>query len=498
MARSTQTLAGRRPQRRRRAGYGFVAGYLILLLLVGVAPTLYAIWLAFSNSSGQLVGIGNFTQLLSDYRFWPAFENIAIYLVIWMIVLVVAVVGLALMLHGRLRRASTVARFVCYLPGALAGVASALVWMFMLDPSVSPVSWLLRDLGYSSFTSVIAPQRLPLVFAVMAFWTGAGGWIVVMYGALNTIPGDLIEAARMDGASAVKIAWFVQIPLLRKWIAYMLILAFATGTQLPILWLLLAPSKTDAQLVSGAPLSFGSWHDVRLAWDHVSAFEGGIIFTWLRNSAVYSFGALAITLVTAIPAGYGLALTEFIGRKTLLTVTLVVMLMPSAALVLPLFLEMNAVHELGSVWSVILPFSLFPFGVYLVYIYFTASVPKDMLAAARLDGCSEFQAFWHVALPLAKPVVALVAFFSFVGNWNNFFLPLVMLPNDQSAPIQVGLSNLLASTPAFNPVAGGADLNFNRPELALSILLAIAPILLVFLFSQRALVSGMLAGATKE
>jgi multiple sugar transport system permease protein len=276
------------------------------------------------------------------------------------------------------------------------------------------------------------------------------------------------------------------------------IAAFFAFFALPFLWLVLAPTKTDAQLVSGSPLSFGSFHDLRLAWDHVSAFEGGIIFTWLRNSAVYSFGALVITLVTAIPAGYGLALTEFIGRKTLLTITLIVMLMPSAALVLPLFLEMNAVHQVGSIWSVILPFSLFPFGVYLVFIYFSSSVPKDLLAAARLDGCSEARVFWHVALPLARPVVALVAFFSFVGNWNNFFLPLVMLPTDQTAPIQVGLNNLLASTPAFNPVAGGADLNFNRPELALTTLLAIAPILLVFLFSQRALVSGMLAGATKE
>jgi multiple sugar transport system permease protein len=253
---------------------------------------------------------------------------------------------------------------------------------------------------------------------------------------------------------------------------------------LPVVWLLLAPTKTDGQLVSQSPLSFGSWHGLRLAWDHVAAFEGGIIFTWLGNSAIYSFGALA--------------LTEFIGRKTLLTITLIVMLMPSAALVLPLFLEMNAVHQVGSIWSVILPFSLFPFGVYLVYIYFSSSIPKDLLAAARLDGCDETRVFWHVALPLARPVVALVAFFSFVGNWNNFFLPLVMLPTDQTAPIQVGLNNLLASTPAFNPVAGGADLNFNRPELALTTLLAIAPILIVFLFSQRALVSGMLAGATKE
>ncbi len=246
-------------------------------------------------------------------------------------------------------------------------------------------------------------------------------------------------------------------------------------------------------------LAFGSWHGLRLAWDHVSAFEGGIVFTWLRNSAVYSFGALVITLATAIPAGYGLALTEFIGRKLLLTITLIVMLMPSAALVLPLFLEVNAVHELGTVWSVILPFSLFPFGVYLVYIYFASSEPKDLLAAARLDGCSEFQVFWHIAFcRWPRPVVALVAFFSFVDNWNNFFLPLVMLPSDQSAPIQVGLNNLLASTPAFNPVAANGPELSTAPNSPLTTLLAIAPILLVFLFSQRALVSGMLAGATKE
>jgi len=252
--------APRRRRGRRRAGYGFVAGYFVLLLLFGVVPTVYAVWLALTNSNGQLVGIGNFTQVLGDYRFWPAFENVAIYLVIWMVVLVVAVVGLALMLHGRLRKASAVARFVFYLPGALAGAASALVWMFMLDPSVSPLSWLLRQFGFSTFSDVILPQHLPIVFAVMAFWTGAGGWIVVMYGALNNIPDELIEAARLDGASVLKTAWYVQIPMLRKWIAYMLILAFATGAQLFV----------EPQLVGEASLGevSDSWSPNQLAYQY--------------------------------------------------------------------------------------------------------------------------------------------------------------------------------------------------------------------------------------
>jgi multiple sugar transport system permease protein len=246
--------------RRGQAGYAFVSAYFVLLLLFGVAPTLYAVWLAITNSSGQLVGLGNFTQVLGDYRFFPAFANVALYLVIWLVVLVVAVIVVALMLHGRLRRASSVSRFVFYLPGALAGAASALVWMFMLDPSVSPVAWLLHGLGYGTFADVIAPQRLPAVFAIMAFWTGAGGWIVVMYGALNNIPDELLEAARIDGASALRTAWHVQIPLLRKWIAYMLILAFATGTQLFV----------EPQLVGEASLGevSDSWSPNQLAYQY--------------------------------------------------------------------------------------------------------------------------------------------------------------------------------------------------------------------------------------
>jgi multiple sugar transport system permease protein len=266
---------------------------------------------------------------------------------------------------------------------------------------------------------------------------------------------------------------------------------------LPVIWLLLAPSKTAGQIASQSPLSFGSFSQIGAAWNHLTSFQSGALLVWLKNSAIYSGSSLLLTLATSVPAGYALALTQFRGRKTLLMVTLVTMIMPSATLVLPIFLELNRFHLIGTVWSIILPFSFYPFGVYLVYIYFATSLPRDILAAARIDGCSEWQIFTHIALPLAKPVIGLVAFFSFVGNWNNFFLPYLVLPNSNEFPIQVGLNQLLSSTPSFNPVAG-AGLNITIPELALAIIVAILPVLVLFLFSQRTLVSGMLAGATKE
>jgi multiple sugar transport system permease protein len=275
---------------------------------------------------------------------------------------------------------------------------------------------------------------------------------------------------------------------------------FAIFFVAPLLWLILAPTKSDTALVTSGPFSFGSFHHVVLAWRHLDAFSGHIYRRWIANSLLYSLSATAITLVVSVPAGYGLALGKFPGRKVILTLTLVVMIMPGAALVLPIFLELNALRLIGSVFSVILPFAFFPFGVYLAYIYYATSVPTELLDAARVDGATEWQVFLRVALPLAKPVVALVFFFSFVADWNNFFLPYVVLANSTQYPITVGLSDLLSSTPSFNPAVGGGgqSVNIFRPELALATLLAVIPVAIVFLASQRALVRGMLGGAVKQ
>jgi multiple sugar transport system permease protein len=145
----------------------------------------------------------------------------------------------------------------------------------------------------------------------------------------------------------------------------------------PMLWLLLAPTKSDAALVARGPFSFGSFGQVATAWSHLDAFSDHIYRAWIGNSLLYAFGATAIVLLTAIPAGYGLALGTFRGRKALLTLTLVVMIMPAASLVLPIFLELNALHLIGSAFSVILPFAFYPFGVYLAYIYYAARFPGN-------------------------------------------------------------------------------------------------------------------------
>ena len=280
-------------------------------------------------------------------------------------------------------------------------------------------------------------------------------------------------------------------------IVMVVLLAFAAFFVVPMIWLLLAPTKTDYQVIHDSPFALGSLSQFGRTFHKVITYQGDLMLTWLKNSAIYAFGGTALALLAAIPAGYGLALTQFIGRRALLGITLVVMIMPATALVLPLFLEASAVHLIGTVWSVILPFAFFPFGVYLAYIYFSSTIPKDLLAAARIDGASEWGVFRHVALPLARPIVALIAFFAFVADWNNYYLPFVMT-YDSQYPETVGLQVLISSSQVFTPTAtGNASVEIFRPDLAMATLIAILPVLIIFMFAQRTLVTGMLSGATK-
>src|SRR5579872_12170 len=277
-----------------------------------------------------------------------------------------------------------------------------------------------------------------------------------------------------------------------------ILLAFAVMFGLPLLWLLLAPTKTDAQVVNWTPISFGSFGNVGNAWMNLMSYNDRELLTWLKNSLIYSASTLVLVVALCLTAGYALGTVRFRGRSTLLLLTLAAMIMPASALVLPVFLEVNAAHLQNTAWSVILPSAFYPFGVYLAYIYYSTQLPGELLAAGRIDGCSEARLFWSIALPLAKPIISMVAFFSFTFNWQNFYLPYVMLADDTKYPLTVGLMSLIQSTPAINPAVGaGSTLNIYRPEIALAGLFVVLPIAIIFVFAQRFVVAGTLSGAEK-
>jgi multiple sugar transport system permease protein len=266
---------------------------------------------------------------------------------------------------------------------------------------------------------------------------------------------------------------------------------------LPLVWLILAPTKTDVQLTQNFPLAIGSLSKIGEDWQHLLSFDDGVIIQWSINSVFYALATLVLALVVSLPAGYALATSRPWGRGLILSLTLVAMLLPISALVLPLFLEMNLVQLVNTPWSVILPLAFFPFGVYLAFIYYAVSLPKDLLSAARIDGANEWQLFWYVGLPLSRPLLGLLVFLNFTATWNNYFLPFVMLQDTSVYNLPVGLQALMLSTPALHPTTS-TNIPIHKAELALAGALMVLPVAIIFLFSQRFVTSGALTGSIRE
>ncbi|MER7922377.1 carbohydrate ABC transporter permease [Streptomyces sp. NPDC096057] len=221
---------------------------------------------------------------------------------------------------------------------------------------------------------------------------------------------------------------------------------FALYFLIPVWWLIVAASKDSGSLYSSFSLWFAGpdriWANVRLTF----TYEHGIYLRWLANSVGYAvIGGVAATLLAAA-AGYAFAKFEFRGRSFLFTLVLGGVLVPQAALVLPLFLMMSSVHLTDTYWSVLLPSIVDPFGVYLARIYIQSMVPDDLLNAARIDGAGEFRIFRSMVLPTLTPGLVTIFFFQVVAIWNNFFLALVMLKNSSLYPVTLGLNVLNGQT----------------------------------------------------
>jgi multiple sugar transport system permease protein len=278
------------------------------------------------------------------------------------------------------------------------------------------------------------------------------------------------------------------------------LLLFAAYFFVPLLWLVLATSKSAPQLLELKPLAFGSFQRIQEAWQRIIEYQDGEVLQWMFNSIRYAIWALVLSLAISIPAGYILAVARFPGRRLLLWLTLITMLLPPSALVLPMFMELNLFHLINTQWAVILPSAFFPFGTYLTYIYYASSLPPELLDAARVDGCSEAQLFWHIALPLATPVLGLLAFINFTTNWNNFFGPYVLLNDDRLFNLPVGIQQFVAATsalrPGFNP-SPGVMVGYQQAEAALFGLIMVVPVAIVFLFAQRYVIGGAFTGSVK-
>jgi multiple sugar transport system permease protein len=255
----------------------------------------------------------------------------------------------------------------------------------------------------------------------------------------------------------------------------------------PLWWLFVASSKTRADLTTTPGLWFSDFQFFGNVGD-LFARDDGIFWRWLLNSVLYAgFGAALGTLLAAM-AGYALAKYEFRGREVIFSTILAGVLVPATALALPLFLLLSKVNMTNTYWAVLLPSLVSPFGVYLSRIYAASAVPDELIEAGRIDGAGEYRIFFTIGIRLMVPALVTIFLFQFVAVWNNFFLPLIMLVDQDLFPITLGLFS-------WNSQLG------REPELTTAVIVgsfvSVVPLIAAFLLLQRHWRSGLAAGSVK-
>jgi multiple sugar transport system permease protein len=230
----------RRPRRRWRrhlSAYLFVLPYVLALLAFGLGPGLYAVLISFSRFEDGLpryfaAGLRNYGQAFTDFRFGATLGNIGVFLLVSVPLGIALVVVIALLLHMRPGRLSSALRTVFFIPGAVTGPALVLLAIFMFTPDLSPFGTALRAGGWTTFDSLVHPGSLPWLFTIMGFFSGAGMWIAIQYGALEGLSTEVMEAATLDGCNAWQKALYIKLPLIKPFIIYQFILVFAGNVQL--------------------------------------------------------------------------------------------------------------------------------------------------------------------------------------------------------------------------------------------------------------------------
>ncbi len=246
-----------------RGAWLLITPYALLFLVAAAIPIGYAFYISLQkpatlvNPQSGFGGLDAFITVVTDYRFIDTFINIFTVMIIWLPLMILGVVGLALLIHASPGRFGGSMRFIYFVPGALAGIANFVLWVYLLNPSESPIAFLWRGMGMDTLKEITTTDNLPWILTAMLFFQGVGTWIIIVNGGLNGIPDEIFEAASLDGANAWQTAWRIKLPLIRPWIGYAALMNLAYGFQLFLEPYLLRQISSGSIEAEWAPTQLG-------------------------------------------------------------------------------------------------------------------------------------------------------------------------------------------------------------------------------------------------
>jgi multiple sugar transport system permease protein len=218
----------------------------------------------------------------------------------------------------------------------------------------------------------------------------------------------------------------------------------------------------------------------RMIFAPIIFYDNGVFFTWLKNTSIFVFSAMGISVISCVTAGFVMAVLDVLFRRLLLFLTLITMLIPITAMAMPLYVMIDGIGLNNTLLGLILASSYFPFGAFLSYLYYSSVLPPDLIGMGRIDGLGDLGLYRHLGIPLSKSLISVVSFFSFVGIWNSYQLPRVLLAEPSKSIMSIGIEV------------------FYGQGTTLIALLMVIPSVLLYLASQRTIARGIFSGAVKE
>lgn len=265
-------------------------------------------------------------------------------------------------------------------------------------------------------------------------------------------------------------------------VAYLVASAFAVVSLFPLYWMLTTAFKQPTTVMSLPP----EWIPTDLTLQNFrEAFANSPVLRWTLNSLIVAGSVTLFQMVFATMAGYGFAKKSFPGRELLFWLYISSMMVPSFAIIIPLFTLMADYGLVDSYLGLIAPGLSAPFGVFLMR-QFIQTLPTELIDAARIDGCGELRVFWDIILPLSKPGLAVLGIFVFMGQWSSFLWPMIITNSNDMRTLMVGFA-LLANR----------EMRVNFGAMMAAATYMALPMLVVFFAFQRYFLRGITIGGVK-
>ncbi len=268
-------------------------------------------------------------------------------------------------------------------------------------------------------------------------------------------------------------------------LATALMILFAVFAMIPFAFMFMSSLKPGTEMMRyGLTLKFDPGISSFQNYTALNTYRDGVYWHWYKSSAIIMVMQTAIGLFFSSLVGYGLAMYNFKGKNLVFTLVLIVMMLPFEILLLPMYQLMISMKLMNSYFGAVVPYLVPPFMIFFFRQY-CLGIPRELMEAGRIDGCTDYGIFWRIMTPILIPAFGAMTILSCMNSWNNLLWPLIIMQDEKKFTIPIGMGTTIP------PYGNAYDV------LMPGAVMAVVPIVIIYLCAQKTFIAGLTAGSVK-